>query len=218
MTARNKIKLVQALTGAIVLTLLMQLLTVFDNIALFGFTTWASKTWMCFLPLLMFFAFGANFKMIPQMLLCFFVGMVWCFLNGLLIGAFMAMAGGNPVLSVVVQILCTIFVIFCILTVHENFFEGAIFSNVPLIFMGMCTSFYMTEMGAVQDPMVFVQLYVLWVFGIILAVCLVIAGMKVCCAIFGEAAAMAALIPLPPEGAPDMPPADVPAPEVAPEE
>ena len=47
MTDRRKIKLVQALTGAVVLTILMQGMT------LLGMPQY---TWMLFLPLLMFFA------------------------------------------------------------------------------------------------------------------------------------------------------------------
>ena len=153
MTDRRKIKLVQAITGAIVLTLLMQLMGVFG---------YFQYTWMCFLPLLMFFAFGAN----------------------------------NMLLGV---ILPTVLVIFCILTVHENLFEGAIFSNVPCIFMGMATSFFMTEMGANPDPLQLVRNFCFWCFGIFLAVALVLSGMAVCSAIFGKERAMAALMPLPPE-------------------
>ena len=52
MKGRKTIKLVQAATGAIVLTLLMQLIGVFG---------YGQYTWMCFLPLLMFFAFGGRF-------------------------------------------------------------------------------------------------------------------------------------------------------------
>ena len=185
MTERNKIKLVQALTGAIVLTLLMQLM---------GVAGFFEYTWMCFLPLLMFFVFGANFKMIPQMILCFVVGEVWCVINGIVAGA---LTGGNP--QSPMMLVATILVIFAILTVHENFFEGAIFSNVPLIFMGMCTSFFMTEMGANTDPMRLVILLGFWVFGLVLAVALVLSGMAVCTLIFGKERTMAALMPQPPK-------------------
>lgn len=59
MSDRIKIKMVQSLTGAIVLTLLMQI---------FAMTGYAQYMWMLFLPLLLFFALGADFKKIPSMI------------------------------------------------------------------------------------------------------------------------------------------------------
>lgn len=185
MTDRNKIKLVQAAVGAVALTLLMQVM---------GIVGFGQYTWMCFLPLLMFFAFGANFKMIPTMIISYAVGELWCIINGIVMGIFGSFAGGNMILGMLIP---TILVIFCILTVHENFFEGAIFSNVPCIFMGMATSFFITEMGANTDPILFVELLGFWCYGLVLAVALVLSGMVVCSAIFGKERAMAALMPLP---------------------
>ena len=185
MTDRNKIKLVQAITGAITLTLLMQVM------GLLGF---GQYTWMCFLPLLMFFAFGANFKMIPTMIISYAVGELWCVINGIVAGI---LTGGN--MQSPMMLVATILVIFCILTVHENFFEGAIFSNVPCIFMGMATSFYITEMGANVQPILFAELLCFWCYGLVLAVALVLSGMAVCSAIFGKERAMQALMPLPPK-------------------
>lgn len=65
MTDRRKIKLVQELVGAIALTILMQVM------AIVGYTQYI---WMCFLPLLMFFALGANFRAIPSMIVSYAVG------------------------------------------------------------------------------------------------------------------------------------------------
>lgn len=183
MSDRRKIKLVQALTGAIVLTLLMQLM----GVAGFG-----QYTWMCFLPLLMFFAFGADFKMLPQMVLCYAIGELWCVFNGIVMGAFTSAFGADNMLMT--MIVPTVLVIFCILTVHENFFEGAIFSNVPCIFMGMATSFFVMMM---QQPITLFHLFGFWCFGLVLAVALVLSGMVVCGAIFGKERAAAALMPLP---------------------
>lgn len=185
MTDRNKIKLVQAAVGAVALTLLMQVM---------GIVGFGQYTWMCFLPLLMFFAFGANFKMIPTMIISYVVGELWCIINGIVMGIFGSFTGGNMILNMLIP---TILVIFCILTVHENFFEGAIFSNIPCIFMGMATSFFITEMGANTDPILFVELLGFWCYGLVLAVALVLSGMVVCSAIFGKERAMAALMPLP---------------------
>ena len=102
MSDRNKIKLVQALSGAVVLTILMQGMT------LLGMPQYI---WMLFLPLLMFFALGADFKKIPSMLIGYAVGELWCVVNSLVSGAFAAAFGDNPVLS---QLIPTILVIFCI--------------------------------------------------------------------------------------------------------
>lgn len=159
-----------------------------------GIVGFGQYTWMCFLPLLMFFAFGANFKMIPTMIISYVVGELWCIINGIVMGIFGSFTGGNMILNMLIP---TILVIFCIFTVHENFFEGAIFSNVPCIFMGMATSFFITEMGANTDPILFVELLGFWCYGLVLAVALVLSGMVVCSAIFGKERAMAALMPLP---------------------
>lgn len=183
MTDRRKIKLVQALTGAVVLTILMQGMT------LLGMPQY---TWMLFLPLLMFFALGANFKNIPAMLIGYAVGELWCVVNSLVTAGFTSVFGaGNMVMSNIVP---TIVVIFLILTVHENLFEGKVFSNIPCIFMGMATSFFTLFM---QQPIGYFHLFGFWCYGTVLAVCLVAGGMAVCSAIFGKERAMAAMMPLP---------------------
>ncbi len=185
MADRNKVKLVQALVGAVVLTVLMQGMTLLGML---------QYIWMLFLPLLMFFALGADFKKIPDMLIGYAVGELWCVINSLVSGAFGAAFGDNPLLS---QLIPTILVIFCILTVHENLFEGQVFSNIPCIFMGMATSFMMLFM---QVPITYFHLFGFWCYGLVLAVCLVLSGMAVCSAIFGKERAMAALAPKAPEG------------------
>lgn len=182
MKDRRIIKLVQALTGAVVLTLLMQLMGVFG---------YAQYTWMCFLPLLMFFAFGADFKKIPEMLISYAVGELWCVINTLVSGAFAGVFGAdNLVMGTIVP---TILVIFCILTTHENLLEGQICSNVPCIFMGLATSFFVLFLA---QPINYGHLFAFWAFGIVLAVCLVMSGMLVCGAIFGKERTAKALTPL----------------------
>lgn len=186
MSERTKIKLVSEIVGAIVLTLLMQLM---------GVMGYGQYTWMCFLPLLMFFAFGVDFKKIPEMLLCYAIGELWCVVNSLVTGLFTMWFGAdNLILSSIVP---TIIVIFCILLVHENLFEGRVFSNVPCIFMGMSTSFFTLFM---QQPIGYVHLFCFWAFGILLAVCLVMCGMLVCGAIFGKERASKAFMPLGADG------------------
>ena len=90
------------------------------------------------------------------------------------------------------QLIPTILVIFCILTVHENIFEGAVFSNIPCIFMGMATSFMMIFF---QLPITYLHLFGFWCYGTVLAVCLVLGGMGMCSAIFGKERAAKALMP-----------------------
>lgn len=182
MKDRRIIKLVQALVGAITLTLLMQLMGVFG---------YAQYTWMCFLPLLMFFALGADFKKLPEMIICYAIGELWCVINSVVSGAFGSIFGAdNLVMSTIVP---TILVIFCILTVHENLLEGMICSNIPCIFMGLATSFFVLFL---QQPINYIHLFAFWLFGLVLAVCLVMSGMLVCSAVFGKERAGKALTPL----------------------
>ena len=161
MNDRRKIKLVQALTGAVVLTILMQGMT------LLGMPQY---TWMLFLPLLMFFALGADFKNIPSMVICYAVGELWCVVNSLVTAGFTSAFG--PTNMVMSNILPTII--------------------VPCIFMGMATSFFTLFM---QQPIGYFHLFGFWCYGIVLAVCLVGGGMLVCGAIFGKERAMAAMMP-----------------------
>lgn len=186
MTDRRKIKLVQALTGAVVLTLLMQVMV------LFGYSQYI---WMLFLPLLLFFALGANMKLIPAMIVGYLCGVAWALVNGLVMQLFSSLSGGNPFVG---NILPTIIVIFLILTTHENLLEGTIFGNIPCIFLGLATSFFVNMM---QIPITPIHLICFFLYGLLLSVALVVVGGAVCSAIFGKDRAMAALMPLPPKDA-----------------
>lgn len=181
MKDRKKIKLVQALVGAIVLTLLMQVMV------LVGYTQYI---WMLFLPLLLFFALGADFKKIPEMIIGYICGVIWAFLNGLVMQLF-ASFSSSPIIS---NILPTVIVIFLILTVHENLLENTIFGNIPCIFLGLSTSFFVSML---QMPLTPFHLVAFFVYGLVLAVLLVVCGMLVCRAIFGKERAMKAIMPLP---------------------
>ncbi|MCC6099724.1 MAG: DUF1097 family protein [Olsenella sp.] len=184
MSDRRKIKLVQALTGAIVLTLLMQVMPVLG---------YASYIWMLFLPLLLFFALGADFKKIPSMVVGYVCGCLWAMVNALVMQLFSAF-GDNLFLS---NVLPTIIVIFLILTTHENLLEGTIFGNVPSIFLGLSTSFFVFMLNVPLTPL---HLIGFFCYGLVLASALVLSGMAVCGAIFGKERAMAALMPLPQDG------------------
>lgn len=181
MSDRRKIKLVQSLTGAIVLTLLMKVMPVLG---------YGNYVWMLFLPLLLFFALGADFKKIPAMIIGYGCGCLWSIVNALVMQLF-AGFGDNAFLS---NILPTIIVIFLILTTHENLLEGTIFGNIPSIFLGLSTSFFVFMLNV---PLTTLHLIGFYCYGLVLAAALVLSGMAVCSAIFGKERTMAALMPLP---------------------
>lgn len=179
---RRKIRLTQALFGAIILTLMMQ------PIAILGFSQYI---WMIFMPLLLFFAFGANFKVIPSMILSYGCGIAWALVNGLFIGLlsqFMSPMGAN--------ILAPVVIIFCILTVHENFLEGTIVGNVPALFMGLASTFFtFLIQPANAQPLTPLHVFAIFIYGVIMSVVLAGGGFALCRAIFGEAETIKALTP-----------------------
>lgn len=177
MNDRMKIKMVQSLTGAIVLTLLMQI---------FAMTGFAQYIWMLFLPLLLFFALGADFKKIPSMIVCYVCGIAWAFINGIVQGAFASFAP-----EMVVNTVPTIIIIFLVLTIHEGFLANTVFGNIPCLFLGMATTFFVFMLGIDLTP---VHLAGFFLYGIFLSVVLVVSGMTVCSKIFGKERAMKAII------------------------
>ena len=183
MKERKKIRLVQAITGAVVLTLLMQVMV------LVGYPQFI---WMLFLPMLLFFALGADFKLIPSMIVCDICGVLWSMVNGLVMSLF-GMISSNMFVS---NLLPTILVIFLILTVHDNLLEGTFFGNIPCIFLGLSTSFFVSFMNIDITPL---PLIAFFLYGIVLTVCLVLSGTLVCSAIFGKERAMKAIMPPPPK-------------------
>lgn len=183
MESRKKIRLVQAFVGAIVLTLLMQVM------ALAGY---GQYIWMLFLPMLLFFALGADVKKIPPMIVGYVCGVLWSVINGYVMALF-GMISQNLFVS---NILPTIIVIFLILTVHDNLLEGTLFGNVPSIFLGLSTSFFVTLLNMPLTPF---HLVAFFLYGLVLTLCLVFSGMLVCSAVFGKERAMKALMPPPPK-------------------
>lgn len=177
MNDRMKVKIVQSLTGAVVLTLLMQV---------FAVTGFAQYMWMLFLPLLLFFALGADFKKIPSMILCYICGIAWAYINGVVQGIFASFAP-----EIVVNTVPTILIIFLVLTVHEGFLAKTIFGNIPCLFLGMATTFFVFMLGIELTPIHLVGFYL---YGIFLSVVLVVSGMTVCSKIFGKERTMKAVI------------------------
>lgn len=177
MNSNVMIRMVQALVGAVVLTLLMQV---------FAMTGFGQYIWMLFLPLLLFFALGADFKKVPSMIICYICGVVWAFISGMLQGVFSQFAP-----QVVVDIVPTIIVIFIVLTVHENLLAKTVLGNIPALFLGMCTTFFVFMMGLDLTPLHLVGFYL---YGLLLAIVLVMSGMGVCSLLFGKERAFAAIV------------------------
>lgn len=172
-----KIKMIQSLTGAIVLTLLMQV---------FAMTGFAQYMWMLFLPLLLFFALGADFKKILSMVVCYVCGIAWAYVNGMVQGIF-----GSFAPEMVVNTVPTIIIIFLVLTIHEGFLANTMFGNIPCLFLGMATTFFVFMLGIDLTP---VHLAGFFLYGIFLSVVLVVSGMAVCSKIFGKERTMKAIV------------------------
>ena len=177
MSERMKIKMVQSFVGAVVLTALMQV---------FAITGFGQYLWMLFFPLLLFFALGADFKKIPSMAVCYICGVAWAHANGIVQGLF-----GKFAPEMVVNIVPTILIIFLVLTIHEGFLAKTIFGNVPSLFLGMSTTFFVFMLEVDLAP---VHLVGFFCYGIILSIVLVVSGTAVCSAIFGKEKTMKAIM------------------------
>lgn len=173
MLLKRKVRLVQAASGAVILTLMMQPM---------GLLGYGSYIWMLFLPLLLFFALGADFKVIPSMILSYICGIIWAFINGLVQGMF-----GSFMPATASQAAAPIIVIFLILTVHENFLAKTIVGNIPALFMGMASTFFVFLVKPANAPAITpIHLIIFYLYGILLSVVLVAGGFKICSLIFGK--------------------------------
>lgn len=177
MSDRMKVKIVQSLVGAVVLTILMQV---------FAVTGFGQYLWMLFFPLLLFFALGADFKKIPSMIVCYICGVVWAHINGIVQGIF-----GKFASEMVVNVVPTIIIIFLVLTIHEGFLVNTIFGNIPCLFLGMSTTFFVFMLGVDLTP---VHLIGFFLYGVFLSIALVFVGTAVCSAIFGKEKTMKAIM------------------------
>ena len=172
MDIKNKVLLVQASFGAIALAILMQIP------AMLGFSAYL---WMLFLPLMLFFAFGADFKLIPSMIVCYILGIVWSMINGVLMGLLIPIFG-----SVLGNIIGPAVVVFLVLTIHENLLSKTIFGNVPALFMGLATAFFTFSIVPSNAPAITpLHLIGFYLYGIFMTVILAGGGFKLCSMIFG---------------------------------
>jgi len=173
MTINRKVRLVQALYGAIILTLMMQPI---------GMLGYGAYIWMLFMPLLLFFAFGADFKVIPSMIVSYICGIVWALANGILSGVL-----GGIFSATVANLAAPLIVIFCILTVHENFLAKTIVGNVPALFMGLASTFFTFLITPANAPVITpIYLVAFFLYGILLSVVLAGGGFLVCSLVFGK--------------------------------
>lgn len=173
MTINRKVRFVQALFGSIILTIMMQ------PISMFGY---GAYIWMLFMPLLLFFAFGADFKIIPSMIASYVCGILWALANGILAGAM-----GGILSAEIVNILAPIIIIFFILTVHENFLAKTIVGNIPALFMGLASTFFIFLIVPANAPTITpLHLIGLFLYGILLSIILVSGGFAICSLIFGK--------------------------------
>lgn len=173
MSDERKIRFVQAAFGAVILTLLMQ------PVFIIGY---AEYVWLIFLPLVLFFALGADFKKIPSMIVCYICGVLWAMINGAIGGVFESFLPFE-----VANLITTILVIFCILTIHENFLAKTIFGNVPALFLGLATTFFtFFIVPSNAEPITPIHLVLLFIYGIVLTCALVGGGFAVCSMIFGK--------------------------------
>jgi hypothetical protein len=172
-STKRKVRLTQAAFGAVVLTLMMQPI---------GILGYGSYIWMLFMPLLLFFAFGAQFEIIPSMIVSYGCGVLWALVNGLASGVI-----GKFLPEIVTNIVTPVLVIFCILTVHENLLEKTIFGNIPALFMGLASTFFIFLLKPANAPVITpIHLIAFFLYGIILSVMLAAGGFLVCSLIFGK--------------------------------
>ena len=172
MSIKRKALLIQGAFGAIILTALMQPM---------GALGYGNYNWMLFIVLLLFFATGADFKKIPSMIVCYFIGILWALLNGVLMGA---MKNLPPWVS---GIALTMVIIFSILTVHENLLRDTIFGNIPALFLGLAETFFIFSIQPANAPAITpIHIGAFFLYGLFMSSILVLGGGVLCNAILGK--------------------------------
>lgn len=171
------IRLVQSFVGAVVLAFLMLI-----PIAL-GFE---SYVWILFTPLLLFFALGAKFKLIPGVILCFACGVLWIY-GFMTVQSFIKSLTASPVLT---ELIPNIMLVFLVLTVHENLLRKTPLGIVPAVFLGMAITFYVLFSAATINGL---HVIALFCYGMLMTTALMLGSLFVSSLIFGKEAAMAAI-------------------------
>lgn len=169
------IRLLQAFVGAVILSVLMSI-----PVAL----GYGPYVWLLFTPLIIFFAMGAKFKLIPGIILCYACGVLWTY-GFITVQTFIRGLTASPVLT---ELVPNIMLVFLVLTVHENLLRKTPFGMVPAVFLGLATTFYAVFS---QAPINGLHLMALFCYGVIMTVALMIGGVAVSSLVFGKQAAMA---------------------------
>lgn len=173
MKTKHKVRLVQALYGSIILSVLM---------APVGALGYGPYIWMLFLPLMLFFAFGANFKQIPSMLASYICGIGWAYFNGVISAVLGPVVNPN-----LLNLLGPMIIVFGVLTVHENFLDKTIVGNVPALFMGLASTFFIFSIvPSNASPITPVHLVAFFFYGTLMSVILAGGGFAICSKIFGK--------------------------------
>lgn len=173
----RKIRLVQSFTGAVILSVLMSI-----PVAL----GYGPYVWLLFTPLIIFFALGANFKLIPGIILCYACGVLWTY-GFITVQTFIRGLSSSPLL---VELIPNIMLVFLVLTVHENLLRKTPLGIVPAVFLGLATTFYAIFSQASINGL---HLMALFCYGVIMTVALMIGGVAISSLVFGKEAAMATL-------------------------
>lgn len=156
-------KLVEAAVGSVAIALLM---TPMEPLGV------GQYMWMLFLPMLLFFALGAKLRVIPSMIACYICGIAWGYICSFLSAGFARLTAGFP-LPAVIGIIPTIIGIFLVLLVHQVLLGNTVLGNLPSLFLGICTTFFMFMFEAPITPL---HLAGFFTYGLLLAVTAVKSG------------------------------------------
>ncbi|MBP2651933.1 MAG: hypothetical protein H6Q74_2758 [Firmicutes bacterium] len=159
-STKNKAIFIQALIGAILVTVLL--------IPFQALTSYAPYTWMIFIPLILFFSFGGSQKLLPAMFLSFLSGILW----GIAFFYLAAIMNGLP-MPMVFGILTTA-LIFGILAIHLILLGKTPFGMVPCVLIGFVESLFIflikpSNVSSIGS----IQLIAFFAYGIVLSYILV---------------------------------------------
>lgn len=146
---KNKALLIQAVIGAILITVLL--------IPFQALTPYAPYTWMIFIPLVLFFSLGGEPKLLPAMFLSFLSGTLW----GVVFFFFVGLMAGLS-MDIVFGVLTTV-IIFGILAIHPILLGKTPFGIVPCVLIGFIESLFtflikpsnVSSVGSIQLIMFF---------------------------------------------------------------
>ncbi len=176
MKSSKAIKIFQALVGSIILSILL---------IVPGVIGYGMYIWMLFLPLILFFALGANVKLIPSIILCYMCGVAWAYLSH----ALQLFLGQYSTSDFVIQTLPNTLLVFLVLVVHDNFLSKTPFGVVPSVFLGMASTFFAFTFAQQINGL---HLLAFFCYGLVMTLALVFGSTALSGLVFGKEAAIAA--------------------------